>query len=173
MNGVIILLLAAVFLFAALSKLRSQNEFAEVLRNLVPLSLVKAAALAIPVLELLLSAFLLSRIASRAAALVSVAVLGVFTIALTMMWRRGVKGCGCFGEDNNTATTGSGIVRNLLLVALALAVVAAGPENVLISGPDGATLLGRVTVVAGVFCLWPCIVALVERRNLILNSAKT
>jgi uncharacterized membrane protein YphA (DoxX/SURF4 family) len=172
MSGSIILLLAAVFLFAALAKLRSQNEFAEVLRNLVPSSLVKMTALAIPLLEVLLAGFLLSGIASRAAAMASVAVLAVFTIVLTVMWRRGVKGCGCFGEDNNTATTGSGIIRNLILIALAV-LIAIGPENLMLYGPDVATLLGRMTVVAGAFCLWPCIVALVERRKLIFNFAKT
>ena len=172
MSGSIILLLAAVFLFAALAKLRSQDEFAEVLKNVVPSSLVRTAALAIPLLELLLAVFLLSGIASRAAAVVSVVVLGVFTIVLTVMWRRGVKGCGCFGEDNNTATTGSGIIRNLILIVLAL-LVAVGPESDMLYGPDSATLLGRMTVVAGAFCLWPCIVGLVERRKLIFNFAKT
>ena len=154
-----------VFLFRGACQTAVAKRSADNGKHVVQRSLVKATALAIPLLELVLALFLLSGIASRAAAIVSALVLAVFTIVLTVMWRRGVKGCGCFGEDNNAATTGSGIIRNLILIVLA-ALVAVGPEGMVLYGPDVATLLGRMTVIAGAFCLWPCIARGMAEINL-------
>ena len=55
MSGVIILLLAAVFLIAAISKLRAQDAFRAVLRNLIHERLVNPTALIVPLGELVLA----------------------------------------------------------------------------------------------------------------------
>jgi hypothetical protein len=171
MSGAIIILLAAVFLLAAASKLRSPGEFGDVLRNLVPAALVRPLTLAAPLAELALGVILLSGLANQIAVGAAMAMLAVFTIVLTIMWRRGLKGCGCFGEAEDTTTVG-GIIRNVILMALA-GLVVASPQPAVLYGPDFSTGLGRVTVAAGAFCFWQCLVALVHRRKYFLNFSRT
>jgi hypothetical protein len=55
---------------------------------------------------------------------------------------------------------------------LLAALVIVGPQTVSIFGPDFSTALGRFTIVAGLLCLWPCAVALVQRRKLIFDFSK-
>ena len=58
----------------------------------------------------------------------------------------------------------SGIVRNFLLIAAAASVLfQSGPISFV--GPDLSSFLGRITIIIGVFCLWPSLVALVNTRN--------
>ncbi|MDB6123856.1 MAG: hypothetical protein JWQ71_2849 [Pedosphaera sp.] len=168
MSGVIILLLAAVFLTAAISKLRAQDAFRAVLRNLIHERLVNPTALIVPLVELLLAGFLLSGVAPQKVIIAAIALLAIFTVVLAEMWRRGLKGCACFGESVNTATTGSGVVRNIILIAAAVSMLV-WPEPVSFFGPDISTFLGRLTVVVGALCFWPCVVAVVNRRKMIFN----
>ena len=70
MSGAIVLLLAAVFGMAAVSKMRARARFVAVLRNLVPW-LAGPASILIPGVELLLAGFLLSLPYWRALGLVS------------------------------------------------------------------------------------------------------
>jgi uncharacterized membrane protein YphA (DoxX/SURF4 family) len=168
MSGAIILLLAAIFVLAAISKFRSSDAFGEVLRNLFPPPLIKPVAIMVPLSELLLAGFLLSGVAQKKAIATAIALLIVFTIILSVMWHRGLKGCACFGETVNADTSGSGIIRNLVLIACAIFVLNQ-PGPILFWGPDFSTFLGRLTVIAGILCLWPCLIALVNRRKLIFN----
>lgn len=168
MSGTIILLLVTIFILAAISKLRSLDAFSAVLRNLIPAPVVGPTSIIIPVVELILAGFLLSGIAPQKAIVAAIALLVVFTIILTEMWRRGIKGCACFGETVNTATTSSGVIRNLILIAAA-ASIANDPGPISFVGPDVSSFLARATVVVGALCFWPCLVALVNRRKLIFN----
>ncbi len=168
MSGTIILLLAAIFILAAVSKLRAREAFAAVLRNLAPQIFVVSLSIIVPVIELALAAFLLSGIALQNALAASIAMLVVFTIILAEMWRRGLKGCACFGETVNTATTSSGLIRNLILIAAAASIMNER-EPISFLGPDLSTFLARLTVIIGALCLWPCLVALVSRRKYIFN----
>ena len=159
MSGAIVLLLAAVFGMAAVSKMRARARFVAVLRNLVPWRLAGPASILIPGVELLLAGFLLSGLAPQKAIVAAIALLFAFTLVLLDMRRRGVKGCACFGESADKATAFSGIVRNLALIAAAIfALCATGPVS--FTDPDFSSLLGRITIVLGAFCLWPCLVAL-------------
>ncbi len=169
MPGTIILLLATVFIFAAISKLRSRDAFRAVLINLIPSALVGLLSIFVPLVELFLGGFLLSGMAPQKALIGAIALLVIFTIILAEMWRRGIKGCACFGETVNTATTSSGVIRNLILIAAAGSIMGE-PAPISFMGPDLSSFLARVTVVVGAFCFWPCLVALVSRRKLILNS---
>ena len=169
MAGAIVLLLAAVFVIAATSKLRSKDAFRAVLRRMVPARIVEAIAVLVPLAELALATFLLSGIAFQKALCCAVFMLAVFTIVLVIMRRRGIKGCACFGETADTSSPGSGIARNILLIGIAaLAASAEGPIS--IWGPDFSSLLGRLTVVAGALCLWQCLVALVNRRKMLFRG---
>lgn len=163
MSDAILLLLAVVFAAAGASKLMSPDPFRNTLRKLAPKRLVPAAALAIPLFELALAAWLLSGVAPRQAAGVAIVVLLAFTAVLLRMWRRGLSGCGCFGEAADSAP--SGIARNVILIALGLA--AALPTGVL-HGPwsgGAGTVAGRLTLILGAACLWPCAIALVRLRD--------
>ncbi len=168
MSGTIILLLAAVFILAAISKLRARDAFSAVLINLIPSPFIGFASIIIPVIELLLAGFLLSGIAPQKAIMASIVMLIIFTVVLAIMWRRGLQGCACFGETVNTSTTSSGLIRNVILIAAAASILnESAPISFL--GPDFSTFLGRLTVIIGALCFWPCLVALIGRRKLIFN----
>jgi hypothetical protein len=114
--------------------------------------------------ELILAGWLLSGVAPRAAAAVAVLVLLGFSAALLRMWRKGVSGCGCFGEAADSAP--AGLVRNVLLIGLATAGVvlpAAAPAGPWSGG--AAEVVGRGTLLVGAACLWACGVAVARRRE--------
>lgn len=162
MSPAIVFLLASVFALAAGSKMRSLHAFRAVLRKLMPVGWDKTLAQIIPVGELLLAAILLSGFAPHWAAGAAILVLAVFTAFLLRMRRIGLKGCACFGEESNATAAATGIARNLILILGAMW-VAARPDSVRIWSQNLATLTGQATVVLGALCLWPCVVALVNR----------
>jgi uncharacterized membrane protein YphA (DoxX/SURF4 family) len=168
MSGAIILLLALVFLLAALSKLRDREAFSRVLRQLVPRSLVHPLSVGVPLGEIMLSACLIGGLWPRPVLAASIAILIVFTVVLAYMWRRGLKGCACFGETENNASPIGGIARNLVLIAAAFAAINQS-QPIAVMGPDLSSFLGRVTLVAGAFCLWSCLIPLIERRKFLIN----
>jgi uncharacterized membrane protein YphA (DoxX/SURF4 family) len=168
MPGAILLLLGLVFALAGASKLLSPDAFRATLRKLVPASAVRLIVVGLPVFELLLGAWLISGVAPRQAAGAAVVVLLGFCAVLFRIWRRGLT-CGCFGEMADSAP--SGLARNVLLIAMAAYV--ALPDGPVVDGPWSAgagNVVGRLTVVLGAACLWPCLVALVQRRKMIFSS---
>jgi uncharacterized membrane protein YphA (DoxX/SURF4 family) len=169
MTGAIILLLATVFVTAAAAKLRSLDAFRTVLRGLFPRPLVNVLTIVVPAAEFALGIFLLSGAREKVAITVAIVLLGIFTVMLMVMWVRGIKGCACFGEAVNTATTGSGIARNVILIGTAsFAWREAGP--VVFWGPDVSSVLARLTVVVGSLCLWATFSALVNQRKIYFND---
>jgi hypothetical protein len=148
--------------------MRDREAFGLVLRRLLPKPLIQPVSIVIPIAEITVAGFLLSRIAPRLALVSAITLLLVFSLILAEMLRRGVKGCGCFGENEETATPGSGLVRNFILIAAALSALNQ-PLPFLIFGPDASSSVGRVTIVAGTLCLWPCLVTLVHRRKFLFN----
>jgi hypothetical protein len=158
MAGAVVLLLALVFGLAAVSKMRARVEFVAVLRGLLPAWLAPPVSILIPAGELILAALLLSGIALRGALVAAVIALSLFTVVLLQMSRHGLKGCGCFGESSGEPNTISGVVRNLLLIGAGVWVLWQ-KSAVSIVGPDVSSFLGRITVVIGFLCLWPCLVA--------------
>jgi uncharacterized membrane protein YphA (DoxX/SURF4 family) len=171
MSGTIILLLATVFVLAAISKLRSRAAFGAVLRNLVPARLVEPLTIIVPTTELLLAIFLLIGIAPQKAVAAAIAMLIIFTIVLAEMWRRGLQGCACFGESVNTSTTSSGLIRNAILIAAACSIITE-PGPISFWGSDISTFLGQLTIITGALCFWPCLVALVSQRKYIFNHSQ-
>lgn len=169
MSGAILLLLGALFAAAGVSKLAAPDPFRNTLRKLVAPALAGPMTVGIPIQELVLSAWLLSGLAPRQAAAVAVVVLLGFSSVLLRMWRKGLTGCGCFGEAADSAPTG--LARNAILIALALAVVLPTGE---VTGPwsgGAGEIAGRLTLVLGAACLWPCAVAAAQRRRFILGTS--
>ena len=119
------LVVAGVFIAAALGKLRDPAAFAEETGNyqLFP-ELANAIAVAVPSIELVCAVFLLLgwRHWRNGAALALVVMLAIFSTAIARAWALGLNlECGCFG----TGSTHVGpwpILRNIgLAAALALA----------------------------------------------------
>jgi putative oxidoreductase len=120
--------LAGIFLYAAGTKVPDMGAFAESVANyrIVPAALVPAVAAIVVGVEIAASLALLVRPWARAAALVLATLLAGFTVGLTATLARGIDiACGCFG--GSAPATWWTVVRDLVLVALALGVAASSP----------------------------------------------
>lgn len=160
--------LAAVFLLAALGKLRRPQPLFFALRQgglggRPALGLM----LGLPALELGLAVGLALAPAGlgRAALVAALAVLLGFTAWLWVGYRRGQPvPCGCFGGDPSPVT-GWTLLRNLLLCGLAALGAALGPQ-VPVRGSDAAPGLAGAALLLGLVVgaarLWP------QRRGLVL-----
>lgn len=143
--------LAGLFGAAAATKLAALEPFTGVVRNyrLLPEPLVRPVALSLPVAELLLAAGLMVPATGRAAAAGAVLLLLAFAAAMAVNIRRGRVDidCGCFMTVLRQRLGWGLVVRNLLLVLLALPLLAAG-------GPGrGLVWIDLATIVAAVSCV--------------------
>lgn len=120
------LLLAAVFAVAGVAKLRRPAATATTFRAL-RLPAAGAAAVAVPVAELVVAVLLLALPALGAA--LAIAALVAFTGVLVAAVRGDeAVSCGCFGSAGNDPVTAADLVRNgLLVVAAAVAVTGGAP----------------------------------------------
>lgn len=125
--------IAAVFLFAALPKLADPAAFARDVDNyrMLPDVLVGPVAAALPVLELVVVAALLTGVHASGAALVAAGMLGAFAIGMGQALARGIDlDCGCFGAAAEAQVSGATIARNLVLMAACVPIVLARePES--------------------------------------------
>jgi hypothetical protein len=131
-----------VFGVAALGKVVDRASFVRALRNqgLTSRPVRRAAAVAIPLSELGCAVALWIPSLRRPAALVAALMLAVFSVVLVRSIVTGVKGgCGCFGSGTNDRVSWLSVVRNAVLIALAL--TAAVPETDGF-GPASAFLAG-------------------------------
>jgi Methylamine utilisation protein MauE len=130
--------LVTIFVGAALGKVGSHHTF---LRTLVaipwlPLRGARVAARGVPIFELAVAAALIA--APRAGAIAALATLGAFTAVVTVEVAAGRRfACACFGGAAARPADGSYVVRNAILVAAAVALVARPDDR-----PLGAALVG-------------------------------
>lgn len=149
------LLLSCVFLIAAAGKLfdrdgtrRSLDDFG------VPGGLIAAGAVALPVTEGLVGVGLLLAPAAGAAAVGAVVLLLGFTAGIVAALRRGEQpDCHCFGQMHSEPAGPGAVIRNLLLIAAAAAVIAVGDHPGIVGfvgdldAPESAALaLGVLSV---------------------------
>jgi putative oxidoreductase len=120
------LLLGAVFVYAAYTKLRqSWLLFALSIDSyqLLPEWAVFALARTLPFLELALGVLLIAGVWLRYLSIVAAAILGVFFTAMVMSYFRGAAiDCGCFGVGEPLSAKTLGRDGALLAAALALVV---------------------------------------------------
>jgi len=145
------LALAAVFLYAAATKVPDMATFATDVANyrLVPPALVPFAAVAVVGIEVVVGLALLSGVFARGAALVAAGLLVVFIGGLSQALVRGIDlRCGCFGGDEpaNWWT----VLRDLGLLIPALIVLALGGARRADAAPaapasEDAAHLGRIS----------------------------
>lgn len=95
--------LAALLIWAALSKIANLNEFylnIALYRLPLPDAALRLAAVVLPWLELLCGILMCAGAARRAALLWAVALFGLFVLATGQAWARGLNiNCGCFQLD--------------------------------------------------------------------------
>lgn len=154
------LLLAAVFFSAALAKLRRPVDFRVVLDS-VGLPFAALLTVAVPIAELAVGVWLLSGVAPRIAAVAALCLLLAFSASLVSLphGKEAPQGCGCFGESRDGSSPRTGLIRNALLSVAAVVMLVAPPQSSALGG-DLVDLVGHLTLVAGTFCLWGCLVAL-------------
>ena len=121
-------LLGGIFLWASVTKVPDMAGFAESVANyrIVPPALVPVVAAAVVGVEIAAAVALLLNLWARAAALVVAALLAVFAVGLASALGRGIDlACGCFG--GNDAATWWTVLRDVVLLVVALGVAAASP----------------------------------------------
>lgn len=121
---------AFVFLYAALPKIADVPEFAKSVAayQLAPVWSHHLIALTLPWIELVVALALIAKLHDRAAAVVAVGAMLLFTVAVTWAWQKGLSiDCGCFGTGNSEPVGVTKLLQNLGLTLLA--VVAALPAR--------------------------------------------
>jgi len=124
------LALGGVFLWAALGKLGDIEGLARDVQRfrMLPAPGVNLVAIVLPWIELVAGLSLLLGIRARAGALVTGALMAVFTAAVAFAMARGLSiECGCFGSGDSLRTGGAKLLVNLGM--LALAALALGPRR--------------------------------------------
>lgn len=119
---------AAVFVLAALPKLADPASFARDIDNyrMLPDVLVGPLAVALPVLELVVAAALLTGVHAAGAAVIAAGMLGAFAIGMAQAMARGIDlDCGCFGSAAEAQVSGLTIARNVVLIAACVPIVLA------------------------------------------------
>ena len=144
--------LASVFVVAAAGKLADRDGSRQTFEAFgVPAALLGAVGWGLPVTELMIAAGLVLVASAPWAAVLAVALLLVFCVAIVRVIARGeAPDCHCFGNVS-TAPVGRGtIARNLVLVAMAGFVAVAGRGGAGMTVSRLATDLGAVAIVLGV-----------------------
>ena len=118
-------LIVAVILFAAAShKLRAPLRFARQLEDydLLPPAAIATAARAVPLVEVLIAIALLIPAGRAWGGASAVLLLALYTAAIAINLRRGRRDidCGCSGPGLERPITGALVLRNTVLIALAL-----------------------------------------------------
>lgn len=122
--------LAASFLAAGVNKFRSLGQFELSLQHIifVPRRLSWMVAVALPVVETASGVLLAANIAVRPIAVMVIALLVAFSIALGDVLRRKIDyQCMCFGAASRQPVTWATVGRNLALIAIAVVVASAAP----------------------------------------------
>ena len=143
-------MLLVVFSLAAVAKLRDTRRAREGLLGFgVPERLARPSLVALVVAEALIAALLAIPPTRLAGAFGALSALGLFTLALTWQLVRGRRpACACFGALTAAAISWKSVGRNLLLMALASALIA------LPAAPLGPTLPAALPLPALVALAW-------------------
>lgn len=150
---------------SAVHHLAGWAEWPEIVRNyrLMPTSMTRVVAAAIPVLESMAAAALLWPRTRHLGALAAAVLLSMFALALWINIRRGRShiDCGCFGVRLRTGLSRGMAWRNLALAALALSLLTPVTART-VSPPDVVAALISVATLA---LLYPVLNLLLEPRR--------
>jgi peroxiredoxin len=126
------IVLSAVFGVAAIAKFADMNSSRRTLVNFgVPARLAVPGGYALSLAELATAVGLIPTATAWWGAVAAGALLAVFIVAISVNLARGrAPDCNCFGQIHSRPVSRSLVVRDLLLLAAAIAVVVQGPGNV-------------------------------------------
>jgi hypothetical protein len=112
----------------------AQIEIVTIVRDykILPPSWARPFGLALPWLELALGILLILGVVIQVVAAASVLMLASFAVAVGMNLLRGRKNlsCGCSGTRNSKAISGWTVVRDIILIVLALVLTSWGQDDV-------------------------------------------
>ena len=145
------LLLAAVFAAAAVTKLRDRDSATRSVAEMgVGGRWARPLARALPLSELCVAVGLLIESVASAAAVVAIALLAVFTAAIVNALRHDRRpDCGCFGDLSQKPISRWTVVRNVVLMALALFVALHGAGSSLAAWLEAGVVATAVLAVLG------------------------
>ena len=127
------LLLGAIFIYAAIVKMNSPQEFAETIAayQILPRSTIDIVAFGLPLFELGCGLLVLSGFHLRVGSLGILAMLFAFCGALVLAQLRGLSlDCGCFGSHSLfNASPWIAFIRDLVLLALAAFIYRSGSDG--------------------------------------------
>lgn len=139
MKGIVLaacrLVVGGLFLWAASTKVPDMAKFAEEVANyrLLPAVLVPSVAAVVVGIEIVAGVLLVLGAWARPAAIVVSGLLGAFILGISQALLRGIDlKCGCFGGEE--AASWVTIVRDLAILAPALAVAIWGPGRFVVGG---------------------------------------
>lgn len=137
------LLLAGVFALASVTKLADlRGSRSAVAAFGVPERLAAPLGTLLPVSELAIAAALLPAGSARVGALGAAALLGLFIAAITRTMARGeAPECHCFGQLHSEPAGPGALIRNVVLMAVAIFAAAAGGSG---AGPSALAWIGRL-----------------------------
>lgn len=122
--------IGVIFLGAAISKIPDLPTFAKQVGayELVPLAVQHLIAMTVPWVELVAGLALVFGVGARAGAVVALASMVVFTVAVAWAWGRGLSiDCGCFGKALPEPVGAGKFLQNVGMTVLA-AVAALEPK---------------------------------------------
>jgi hypothetical protein len=145
---VMALALAAVWLVSAVAKALTPAQTATAADALgVPAPVARITPVALPLAEVALAVGLIVPGLRQIAAIGSLLLLGVFTgLILRLLMSGKAAGCNCFGALSHSTLSRRDLVRNGILVLLALP-AAAGVDGTVPFAADGSQVVGGVIVV--------------------------
>lgn len=137
--------LAAVFVLSACAKFIDRDGFLSSLTAFgIPGGLRPALAALIPAVELLIAGGLLPAVSAWFGAVGALGLLAVFTVVITVSLARGRRPeCHCFGQLSSAPVGWGSVVRNVVLIAAAAVVTAAGPAH---AGSSMVAWAGRLSL---------------------------
>jgi uncharacterized membrane protein YphA (DoxX/SURF4 family) len=96
--------------------------------ELLPQALVAPLALLLPFVEVLVGAYLIIGLFTRAAAVAAAILLAVFDTAIALAVVRGLHAsCGCFGPADQTTTSWAEVARDAAIVVVAVVIAWRAP----------------------------------------------
>lgn len=148
---IIRILLFGVFAIAGVGKLLDLGGSEKAIRAFgVPTGISRAAAIVLPVIELIIASLLLFEAISWFGAVSGLGLLAVFTVGMLWQMKKGnAPDCHCFGQLHSEPVGMSSVIRNLIIAALACVLIAYGRANQGISiGDTNASAAQNIVILA-------------------------
>jgi thiol-disulfide isomerase/thioredoxin/uncharacterized membrane protein YphA (DoxX/SURF4 family) len=150
------LFLALVFVAAAIAKVRDRNGTRQAVVDFgVPSRLAPIGAAALPIAELAVAAALVIPATAAAGAAGAAVLLGAFTVAIGVSLARGrTPDCHCFGQVAAGPISRLTVLRNVILVALAVFALVADSGSAVVGSVDPAIAIAVVAAAAFALQAW-------------------